>query len=326
MSTSTSPSSSSPSLARGASTPLAQQLARRYAERIQQRLLLPGARLPSVRECARHHGVSPYTVVAAYDQLLAQGLLEARKQRGFFVRETAASAAAQRSSRAAASAHSPPSSRPIDATALIRGMFQADARSAPGLGTLPADWLDLPMLQSAMRKLLTQNDDQLPLQYGEPGGDARLRAALAQRLADLGIESRPDQIVSTVGATHALDLITRTLLQPGDAVLVDDPGWAIEYARLSHAGMRLLPVPRGADGPDLAVMQRLIEQHRPRMYVTVSVLHNPTGNTLTLAHAHQILRMAEAADFVIVEDDTYAFMAPNHAPRLSAPHVLCVDT
>eukprot|EP01136_Pigoraptor_vietnamica_P042805 Opistho-1_new@17397 len=105
MSTSTSPSSSSPSLARGASTPLAQQLARRNAERIQQRLLLPGARLPSVRECARHHGVSPYTVVAAYDQLLAQGLLEARKQRGFFVRETAASAAAQRSSRAAASAH-----------------------------------------------------------------------------------------------------------------------------------------------------------------------------------------------------------------------------
>jgi DNA-binding transcriptional MocR family regulator len=310
-------------LSRASSVPLAQQLARRYAERIEQRLILPGTRLPSVRECARHHGISPYTVVAAYDQLLAQGLLEARKQRGFFVRETLTARAGARGGRVPApeaTTDSLPAERNFDATALIRGMFQADARAAPGLGTLPADWLDLPMLQSAMRRVITQSEgpDQLALQYGQPGGDQRLREALVRRLADLGIESRPEQIVTTVGATHALDLITRTLLQPGDAVLVDDPGWAIEYARLTQAGMRLLPVPRGSDGPDLAVMQRLIEQHRPRMYVTVSVLHNPTGNTLTLAQAHQILKLAEAADLCIVEDDTYAFMAPNHAPRLSA--------
>lgn len=326
MSTNTNPSSS---LSRASSVPLAQQLARRYAERIQQRLILPGTRLPSVRECARHHGISPYTVVAAYDQLLAQGLLEARKQRGFFVRDTAVARGTRNGPRSAAvpaagsAGGGPVASKPFDATALIRGMFQADARTAPGLGTLPADWLDLPMLQSAMRKVVAQSEgpDQLALQYGEPGGDARLRAALAQRLADLGIATEAEQIVSTVGATHALDLITRTLLQPGDAVLVDDPGWAIEYARLTQAGMKLLPVPRchnGGDGPDLAIMQRLIEQHRPRMYVTVSVLHNPTGHTLSLAQAHQILKLAERGDFLIVEDDTYAFLAPNHAPRLSA--------
>ncbi|MDC8772439.1 aminotransferase-like domain-containing protein [Roseateles albus] len=301
-------------LIRKASQPLAQQLAERFAERIQQRLLLPGARLPSVRECARHHGVSPYTVVAAYDQLLASGLLEARKQRGFFVRERQAGAASRQPTQPA------PQSVPVDATALIRGMFLADAKRAPGLGTLPAEWLDLPMLQAAMRQVLKAGggSEQLALHYGEPAGDARLRRALGLRLADLGIACPAEQIVTTVGATHALDLITRTLLQPGDAVLVDDPGWAIEFARLTQAGMRLLPVPRGANGPDLAVMARLIEQHRPRMYVTVSVLHNPTGNSLSLANAHQILRMAEQADFQIVEDDTYAFLAPNHAPRLSA--------
>jgi len=302
-------------LSRDASTPLAQQLALRFAERIQQRLLLPGARLPSVRECARHHGVSPYTVVAAYDQLLASGMLEARKQRGFFVRDL-------RDARPHAKqpAPSPAGNAPIDASALIRGMFQADARHAPGLGTLPGDWLDLPMLQSAMRRVVSQSEepDQLALQYGEPGGDPRLRAALARRLEDIGVHAAPEQIVSTVGATHALDLITRSLLSPADAVLVDDPGWAIEYARLSQAGMRLLPVPRGQQGPDLDVMARLIEEHRPRMYVTVSVLHNPTGHSLSLASAHQILKLAEAADLMIVEDDTYAFLAPNHAPRLSA--------
>ncbi len=301
-------------LTRKASQPLAQQLAQRFAERIQQRLLLPGARLPSVRECARHHGVSPYTVVAAYDQLLAGGLLEARKQRGFFVRDRHVSTSTRQAKA------QPQQPAPVDATALIRGMFQADAKRAPGLGTLPAEWLDLPMLQAAMRQVLKagSGSEQLALHYGEPAGDARLRKALGLRLADLGIACPAEQIVTTVGATHALDLITRTLLQPGDAVLVDDPGWAIEFARLTHAGMRLLPVPRGANGPDLAAMERLIEQHRPRMYVTVSVLHNPTGNSLSLANAHQILKLAEQGDFQIVEDDTYAFLAPNHAPRLSA--------
>ena len=67
---------------------LTEQLSTRFAERIRNRLMAPGARLPSVRQCAQQHGVSPSTVVAAYDQLLAQGLVEARKNRGFFVRES----------------------------------------------------------------------------------------------------------------------------------------------------------------------------------------------------------------------------------------------
>ncbi|MEJ6005029.1 PLP-dependent aminotransferase family protein [Paucibacter sp. AS339] len=312
-------------LSRDSSVPLAQQLAQRFAERIQQRLILPGAKLLSVRECARQYGVSTFTVVAAYDQLLAGGLLEARKQRGFFVRDSAHRASSSghpaKNTAKASAAQSQQQPAPVDATALLRGMFQADPRTSPGLGTLPAEWLDAAMLQASMRRVLSASEaasDQLFLHYGEPAGDARLRSALSQRLADLSIACPPENIVSTVGATHALDLITRCFLRPGDTVLVDDPGWAIEYARLTQAGMRLAPVPRGADGPDLGVMAQLIEQHRPRMYVTVSVLHNPTGHTLNLAQAHQILKLAEAGDFLVVEDDTYAFLAPNHAPRLSA--------
>src|SRR6476620_7878775 len=73
-------------LSRRSDTTLAEQLTGRYAELVRQRLLAPGARLPSVRECARRHAVSPATVVSAYDQLLARGLVEARPHRGFFVR------------------------------------------------------------------------------------------------------------------------------------------------------------------------------------------------------------------------------------------------
>ncbi len=352
-----------PMLARSAAQTLAEQLAGHYAARIRQRLLLPGARLPSVRESARRHRVSPSTVVAAYDQLLAQGLVEAKRQRGFFVRE--GDAVAPRKPGDApiqqpgplpsatrleittemplpSTAPRPPAPLrppPVDATALIRGMFAIDAnRPAPGLGTLPAEWLDAAMLQTALRRAMTpaaaprasraQAQAHAPaaasgvqasfLSYGEPAGDSRLRHALAQRLADFGVRASPAQIVTANGATHALDIVSRGLLSPGDAVLVDEPGWSVEFARMTQLGMRLLPVPRGVDGPDLAAMAALAKAHHPRLYVTVSVLHNPTGTSLSLASAHQVLRLAEQHDFRIMEDDTYAHLAPAHAPRLSA--------
>jgi len=259
-------------LSRDADTTLTEQLAARFAGRIRQRLLAPGARLPSVRECARRHGVSPYTVVAAYDQLLAQGLVEARRQRGFFVRDT--SAAPPRAPSAGPGVQRP---LPISATTLLRGMFQPPgAQPMPGLGTLPVEWLDLPMLASAMRRVTgSARLGEASLQYGEPAGDPHLRRALAHKLADHGIDAAPEQIVTSVGATHALDIVTRSLMRAGDAVLVEEPGWPLEYARLAALGLRLLPVPRGESGPDLAVMQRLIEAHHPRLYVSVSVLHKP---------------------------------------------------
>jgi DNA-binding transcriptional MocR family regulator len=305
-------------LSRHADTSLAEQLAARFAERIAQQLLLPGARLPSVRECAAEHGVSPSTVVAAYDRLLARGLVQARPQRGHFVRATAGHHGAV--GNAATTTKAPPTPMPTSATALIRGMFQGQGgQPMPGLGTVPAEWLDLPLLQQAMRKVLAQPAlAGNALRYGDPAGEPSLRQALAARMAEVGVQAPASQIITTVGATQALDIVTRTLLQPGDPVLVDEPGWAIEYARLTRAGMHLLPVPRGERGPDLAVMQRLIEAHRPKLYVTVSVLHNPTGYSLSLQAAHQVLQLAHAHGLTIVEDDTYAYLAEPHLPRLSA--------
>jgi DNA-binding transcriptional MocR family regulator len=302
-------------LLRDGEVTLAEQLARRFAERIGQRLLPPGARLPSVRECARRHQVSPTTVVAAYDRLLAQGLVEARRQRGFFVRERREG----RSSGAASARPPAPGARPppVDATALIRSMFhRGDGRSDPGMGTLPADWVDLPLLHGALRRAM--GTDRGAGVYGEPAGDPGLREALAARLADLGVRADAAQIVTTVGASQALDLVARTLLQPGDAVLVDEPGWPVEYARLTQLGLRLLPVPRGDGGPDLERLRHLLQTQRPRLYVTVSVLHNPTGHSLSAAAAHALLKLADEHDLTLVEDDTYAWLAPEHAPRLCA--------
>ena len=310
-------------LTRTASQTLTEQLSGRFAEQIRARLMPPGARLPSVRECARQHGVSPHTVVAAYDVLLAQGLVEARRQRGFFVRDTLGG-------QARVSTPSPADARPgtaplvagsrIHATALIRGMFhQPSSLPQPGSGVMPPDWIDLPALPAAVRKVAASKAwAKASLQYGEPMGDAGLRALLSHRLAGMHVPASPEQIITTVGATHALDIVSRTLLKAGDPVLVEEPGWSVEFARLEALGMRLLPVPRRADGPDLAVMQRLCEAHSPRLFISVSVLHNPTGYSLAPGAAHRLLQLAQAHDFHIVEDDTYSHIAPEHATRLTA--------
>ncbi|MBS0609719.1 MAG: PLP-dependent aminotransferase family protein, partial [Proteobacteria bacterium] len=311
---------------------LTEQLAERFAERIRARLLPAGARLPSVRECARQQGVSPYTVVAAYDKLLALGLVEARRQRGFYVRDFVQKTPPAQEGQAPAAIPSgavSPLGRigvrmtgsQINATALMRGMFyQASAKPQPGSGVLPVAWLEeARFLPAAVRKITASPALQGgSLSYGDPLGDAGLRAALARRMADIGIAAQPEQIMTTVGATHALDIVSRSLLKAGDPVMVEEPGWSVEFARLDALGMRVLPVPRGPAGPDLAVMARYCELHAPKLFVSVSVLHNPTGYSLSPGAAHQVLQLAERYGFHIVEDDTYGHIAPEHATRMSA--------
>jgi DNA-binding transcriptional MocR family regulator len=156
------------------------------------------------------------------------------------------------------------------------------------------------------------------LQYGEPAGDLGLRRALSSKLASLSVQASPEQIITTVGATQALDVVSRTLLRAGDYVMVEEPGWTIEFARLDAMGMRILPVPRRADGPDLEVMARYCEAHQPKLFVSVSVFHNPTGFCLQPSSAYRILQLANQYNFHVVEDDTYSHFAPDHATRLCA--------
>ena len=311
-------------LQRKAATTLAEQLAAQFAARIHNRLLTPGSRLPSVRECARRHGLSTQTVVAAYDRLQAQGLVEARAQRGYFVRsEDITAPAAGRRGAAQAAAAAP--AVPTHATALVRGMFHqmgagtgVTLRGAPGSGVLPAGWLENPALGAALRRLARGPELALAsLHYGEPQGDAALREALSQQLAGLALPAPPSQIVTTNGASQALDLVLRALTRPGDAVLVESPGWAMQFAQMAHHGLKLLPVPRGADGPDLDILERLARAHAPRLFVCVSVLHNPTGQSLSAASAHRVLQLAQRHGFQVVEDDVYAALAEPGSPRMS---------
>lgn len=312
---------------------LSEQLSQRLAARIRDRLLPTGARLPSVRETARTQGVNPSTVVAAYDQLLAWGLVEAHPRKGYFVRESDQKSAftpdvqglsATDKSISLAPVSIPVARPPVNATALIRGMFHPiSAKPQPGMGLFPADWMANSFLPAALRKVAASAAVQeASLNYGEPMGDMGLRQGLSQRLRGLSIDASASQILTTVGATHALDMVSRTLLRPGDAVMVEEPGWAVEFARLDALGMRILPVPRGPNGPDLEIMARYCTHsptgQAPKLLVSVSVLHNPTGYSLSPSHAHRLLQLAHQHQFHVVEDDTYGHLAPPHATRLCA--------
>ena len=299
------------------------RIAARFAQQIQAQLLATGSRLPSVRACARQHRVSPQTVVAAYDLLQAQGLVEARPKRGFFVR-----ARQQALRQSAVSAAVAP--LPTHATALMRGMFaQMHAAGSPGLrgmpgaGTLPADWLHTPALAQAVRRVLREGElENVSLHYGDPQGDPALRNALAQQLAQMDIRARPEQLLTCLGATQALDLIACAFTRPGDAVLVEQPGWSAQFAQLAQCGLDPLPVPRGADGPDLERVAHWARTRRPKLMVVVSRLHNPTGHGLSAANAHRLLQLAREHGFLIVEDDVYGPLSEQPSPLLTAMDAL----
>lgn len=288
--------------------PLTDQIAAAVRGLIDDRILRPGMRLPPIRRLAEEQGVSRFTVVEAYDRLVAHGYLVSRRGAGFFVAPRREPEAVEEPS---------PLERAMDTVWLLRQGFDGDgSRLKVGTGWLPAEWMDEEGLRRNLRSLARRADLDL-VGYGSPQGYAPLRQQLQTLLAGLGIGAQPRQILLTQGATQALDLVARHLIRPGDCVLVDDPGYWTLFGNLRLHGARLVGVPRTADGPDVAALEALLAEHRPKLYFTQSVLQNPTAASLSPATAYRVLQLAERHDFLIVEDDIYSDFLAGPATRLA---------
>lgn len=301
------PTHVAPLLSRGSGSSLVEQIVQSVASRIDDKLLRTGARMPSIRQFADQHQVSRFTVVEAYDRLVATGFLESRRGSGFYVRDRAPMAAPR--------THSPKKSATpqIDVVWLVRNMFrQLPPEKMPGVGSLPNEWLDGELVANALRAVSRQNQNLL-LQYGIPQGFLPLRQQLQLKLAELEITATPDQIVTTSGVTQALDLVARHFIQPGDTIFVDDPAWFLMFGSFAMLGAKIVGIPRLPDGPDIAKLSELAALHKPKLFVINSVLHNPTSTSLSAAKAFQVLKIAETYDFTIVEDDIYCDMHPGTA-------------
>jgi DNA-binding transcriptional MocR family regulator len=288
------------------------QLAARFAQRIETHALRPGTRLPSIRKSALESRVSRSTVVEAYERLIAQGLVESRRGSGFYVRLRQANTARRR-----AVMHTPPASV-LDVSWLLRAQRrQSPGSEQPGAGLLPENWLDHEMVAAAVRGVGRSRGSWL-LKYGPVEGYLPLREALTTRLAHIGIEAGPDQIVTTAGATEAIDLVARRFLAPGDVVFVEDPAWFVMFARFAAFGARIVGVPRGNDGPDIAALESLMAREKPKLFILNSVLHNPTGSCMSGPVATRIIELAHRHDFMILEDDIYGDLQRSHAPRAAS--------
>ncbi|MYM40787.1 aminotransferase-like domain-containing protein [Duganella qianjiadongensis] len=300
-------------LSRESGETLIDQIVRSVAARIDERLLRSGARMPSIRAFAAAHGVSPFTVVASYDRLVATGYLESRRGAGFFVRERAGMVARHGGLRHGVHGGSGFEVKPIDVVWLVRNMFrQMPHAQMPGSGVLPSDWLDGAAIANALKAVSRQNAGVL-LSYGVPQGFLPLRQQLQHKLAELEIAAAPEQLLTTAGVTQGLDLVAREFTQPGDTIFVDDPAWFLMFGSFAALGAKVVGIPRLADGPDIAKLAELAALHKPKLYIINSVLHNPSSTSLSAAKAFQVLRLAEEHDFVIVEDDIYCDLHPGSA-------------
>ena len=289
---------------------LVEQVIRSVQGRIASRKLVPGARLPSVRLCAASLGVSKSTVVEAYERLVAEGAITARRGSGFFVAGTTRPLSLK--------AIGPELDRAIDPLWLTRQSMQAPPHALkPGSGWLPASWMPDVALQRGLRQLAREPVERRS-NYDEPQGYQPLRLQLARRLGEHGSAIDPDNLILTDSASQALDLLCRFLLAPGDTVLVDDPGYFNFHALLRAHRVRTIGVPQTPEGPDLTAFAEAITTHRPRLYIANAGPQNPTGVTLSPITAHRILKLAEASDLLIIEDDIFSDFEAVPGIRLAA--------
>ncbi len=122
----------------------------------------------------------------------------------------------------------------------------------------------------------------------------------------------------TESGTQAIDLICRFLLAPGDTVLVDDPCYFNFHALLKAHRVQVVGVPYTPNGPDVERFEAALQEHSPRLYITNSGIHNPTGATLSPVTTHRLLKLVDNSDLVIVEDDIFADFEVSPTPRLAA--------
>lgn len=141
---------------------------------------------------------------------------------------------------------------------------------------------------------------------------------MASTLSDELFAIEAEQILLTHGATHAFDLILRTLTKPGDTVFVEDPVYSNLLSLIRHHGCHAVGIPRDEHGLDMDFLAAQARETQPKLMFVNTVLQNPLGTSLTQAQAHRLLGFAEQFDFWLVEDDIYRELTARGEASLAA--------
>jgi DNA-binding transcriptional MocR family regulator len=276
---------------------------------VASRELRVGTKMPSVRQFAKCNGISTFTVVEAYDRLVTLGLLSSRRGSGYFV------------ARHDVPTLLPPAAlfaTPAAVDALTPELYSGASEALPvGAGWLPPEWYGEDTILDAVRHAMRIPANRLR-GYGHPLGFPGLRQYMAASFGDELFAVEAEQILLTHGATHAFDLILRTLTKPGDTVLVEDPVYSNLLSLIRHHGCHAVGIPRGEQGLDMDFLAAQARQTQPKLMFVNTVLQNPLGTSLTQAQAHRLLGFAEQFDFWLVEDDIYRELTARGEASLAA--------
>ena len=192
-------------------------------------------------------------------------------------------------------------------TSAIRELFKLLGK--PGIisfaGGFPdANLFDVAGIEAASREALATNP-AAALQYGATEGYEPLRNELAKLMASKGATVAPNQLLVTTGSQQALDLVGKTLINPGDKVIVEGPTFLATIQCFRLYGADLVTAPVDGDGVNVDVLEALIEEHKPKLVYLIPTFGNPSGATLALARRKRILELAVRTGTLVVEDDPY---------------------
>jgi GntR family transcriptional regulator / MocR family aminotransferase len=279
--------------------PLFLQLASAIAEAIHRGRLAPGDPLPGTRVLAEQLGVNRNTVVAGYDELAAQGLVQTRPGGGTFVgvptpvftNRTVQVSQDVPTYRLGRVAEPPPipSSGPPGALTL-RGL--PDARLFPARA-----------LARAFRRAI-EHRGHAQVSYGDASGHARLRAQLATMLCSTrGLPATADNVMVTRSLEQGIDLIARTMIAPGDVVVVERFGYPPVWSMMKLAGALLLPLPVDEDGLDVDALETALQEQRIRAVFLTPHHQFPTTAVMSAERRVRLAQMSRAHNFAIIEDD-----------------------
>jgi len=275
--------------------PLYGRLASAMRSAIESGDLVAGTRLPPERSLAQALEVSRTTVVLAYARLREHGLVESRQGSGTWVpRRAALSRPTLRDER----------SRSFLVDSVTRAASEESEGTIGFMGAcLSGSGVPLDEEWQAARA------DLAGLACGTgyaPQGWPALRRELAARFEARGVPTTEDEILVTNGAQQAIDLLGRLFTGRGEAVVIEDPTYLGAIDAFTLAGARLLPVPVGSTGADLAALSRSVAQASPALVYLVPSFHNPTGSLMPEGARREVARLAEASGVVVVEDESLA--------------------
>ena len=280
------------------SEPVYLQIARAISGDVRRGRLKPGDPLPGSRTLAATLGVHRNTVLAAYRELEAEGWTETAQRTTRVARDLPSLSgriAAKTRSGLAFPLPAPTGPAPLNPPAARPGTLVFGG-GLPDLRLVPTE-----LIGRAYGRALRHRD---LLGYGDVRGDARLRAALAEFLSEWrGLALGPEHLLVSSGSQMALELVGRKLLQPGDRVAVEDPGYPPAWATLRAAGAELVPVPVDEGGLRVDALESELKKGTLRALYTTPHHQFPTTATMSAARRMRLLELARHFRLAILEDD-----------------------